>query len=183
MNAAMKRVMIVGGPGSGKSTLAEKLGAKTGLPVFYMDHIHWNPGWVERTKDEKNTLTREIHAKDAWIFEGNHSSTFHERVARADTLIWLDLALWLRVIRVLRRTVIYLGRSRPDLPENCNERLGMQTIEFLQFIWRTRQSGRAKVQRILDSAPSHLAIHHLKTPIDVQRFLVGIGQKGGTARP
>ncbi len=44
----MQRVMIVGGPGSGKSTLARRLGANTGLPVFHMDHTHWQPGWIER---------------------------------------------------------------------------------------------------------------------------------------
>ena len=82
----MKRVMIVGGPGSGKSTLARKLGARTGLPVYHMDHIHWMPGWVERPGHDKDRMTHEIHMKDVWIFEGGHSRTYQERFARADTV-------------------------------------------------------------------------------------------------
>ena len=56
-----------------------------------MDHIHYASGWVERSKAEKTRLTREVHALDEWIFEGGHSTTYPERVARADTLIWLDV--------------------------------------------------------------------------------------------
>ena len=63
----MRRVMIVGGPGSGKSTLARALGARSGLPVFHMDLIHWQSGWVERSKPEKDRLTHKVHRRDAWI--------------------------------------------------------------------------------------------------------------------
>ncbi|MDF9757302.1 Mg-chelatase subunit ChlI [Pseudomonas hunanensis] len=66
----MQRVMIVGQPGSGKSTLARKLGEQTGLPVVHIDTIHWQPGWVERSPDEKTRLCREVEARERWIFEG-----------------------------------------------------------------------------------------------------------------
>lgn len=71
----MQRVMIVGQPGSGKSTLARKLGQCTRLPVVHIDTIHWQPGWVERTWDEKTRLCLEVEARDNWIFEGGHSAT------------------------------------------------------------------------------------------------------------
>lgn len=171
MGNLMKRVMIVGGPGSGKSTLARILGASTALPVFHMDHIHWKPGWVERDRDEKDRMTHEIHMREAWIFEGGHARTYAERVARADTLIWIDLPVPLRLWRVLRRTATYRGETRPDLPEGCPERLNRETLDFVAFIWRTRNSGRAKIQSILDKAPAHLVIHHLKRREDVRVFL------------
>jgi adenylate kinase family enzyme len=56
----MQRVMIVGQPGSGKSTLARKLGQRTGLPVIHIDTIHRQPGWVERSWDEKTRLCHEV---------------------------------------------------------------------------------------------------------------------------
>ena len=52
-DAVMKRIMIVGGPGSGKSTLARVLGTRLSLPVFHMNHIHWQGNWVERPRVEK----------------------------------------------------------------------------------------------------------------------------------
>ncbi|WP_349775075.1 AAA family ATPase [Frigidibacter sp. SD6-1] len=52
----MQRIMIIGQPGAGKSTLAAALGQRTGLPVIHIDHIHWQPGWIERSSDEKTRL-------------------------------------------------------------------------------------------------------------------------------
>ena len=119
--------MIVGGPGSGKSTLATELGEITGLPVFHMDHIHWQPGWVMRDLDERIRLAGEIHLQDRWIQEGGLSRTYAERCARADTVIWLDLPLRVRLSRIVKRRVQYAGQTRPDLPENCPE------LTFIRF--------------------------------------------------
>ncbi|MTH96772.1 AAA family ATPase [Roseibium sp. RKSG952] len=167
----MKRVMIAGGPGSGKSTLARLLGERTGLPVFHMDHIHWLSGWVERSRDEKDRLTREVHMKERWIFEGGHSRTYAERVARADTFIWLDVPVGLRMARVLRRSARFYGQNRPDLPDGCPERFNARTLEFLRFIWRTRHSGRAKLEAIYRDPPEHLAPHHLTSLKQTEEFL------------
>lgn len=68
----MKRVMIVGGPGAGKSTLAAQLGEVTGLPVYHIDHIHYQAGWIERDSAVKSAMTNSVHAKDKWVFEGGH---------------------------------------------------------------------------------------------------------------
>lgn len=82
--------MIVGQPGSGKSSLARALGERTGLPVVHIDKIHWQPGWIERSREEKTRLCREAEAGKRWIFEGGHSLTWPSRLARAEMLVWLD---------------------------------------------------------------------------------------------
>lgn len=171
----MKRVMIVGGPGSGKSTLARLLGEKTGLPVFHMDHIHWKPGWVERPREEKDILSRQVHAADEWVFEGGHSSTYSERVARADTFIWLDVHVGLRMFRVLKRSAVYFGRNRPDLPEGCPERFNAQTAEFLQYIWSTRKTARAKLEAVYNQPPPHLKVIRLTSLAETNAYLKKIG--------
>jgi adenylate kinase family enzyme len=173
----MQRIMIVGQPGSGKSTLAQALGARTGLPVVHIDHIHWLPGWVERSRDEKTRLCREVEARESWIFEGGHSVTWDSRLARADLLIWLDLPVAVRFWRVVRRTVIYHGRTRPDLPENCPEGFHRETMPFWRFIWRTRNSARARLQRLWDSVPVDQAKLHLTSARDVRRYLDGLPPK------
>lgn len=170
----MRRVMIVGQPGSGKSTLARALGARTGLPVFHMDHIHWTAGWVERDADEKMRLVRGIHEQELWILEGGHSASYSARVARADTFIWLDVPLALRVWRVLRRLAVHYGRIRPDLPDGCPERFNAQTIEFLRFIWRTRHTARLRMRAIFEDPPDHLTVHRLRNLNEVRRFLTGV---------
>ncbi|WP_420332030.1 DNA topology modulation protein FlaR [Roseibium sp.] len=174
----MKRVMIVGGPGSGKSTLARRLGERTGLPVFHMDKIHWCAGWVERARDEKDRMTHEVHIQDRWIFEGGHSSTYPERVARADTFVWLDVPVGLRIFRVLKRSVVNYGTTRPDLADGCPERLDFQTIEFLRFIWRTRHSARAKLLAVYQEPPRHLDVFRLTTKLEFDAFLRTCAERG-----
>lgn len=164
----MQRVMIVGGPGTGKSTLARGLGAATGLPVHHMDRIHWLPGWVERDKVEKIRMARTIEETDAWIFEGSLSSTFPTRAARADTLIWLDLPVGLRLWRVTKRLIMTKG-TRPDLTEGCPERLSWDWLVFLKWIWDTRNSRRVQIRSLIVQN-THLKVHHLKTRADVRIF-------------
>ncbi|AVU78602.1 AAA family ATPase [Pseudomonas rhizophila] len=170
----MQRVMIVGQPGSGKSTLARKLGEHTGLPVVHIDTIHWLPGWVERTRDEKTRLCREVEARDRWIFEGGHSATWDNRLSRADLLIWIDRSATLRFWRVLLRTLLKHGRSRPDLPENCPERLA-NLPEFFRFMWRTKKSARAKMEQLVATAPSACSVVCLRSNRDTRIFLANIG--------
>jgi adenylate kinase family enzyme len=181
--SAMRRVMIVGGPGSGKSTLARDLGARSGLPVFHIDLIHWQAGWVERSKAEKDRPHRDVHRQDAWIFEGGHSRTYAERVARADTFIWLDVPVALRLWRVLRRSVIYFGRTRPDLPEGCPERINRETVAFIAYILRTRRSARARLEAIWRNPPTHLRTFRLRSVRDVRRFLEGVPEGRTAVRP
>ncbi|MFV0383927.1 AAA family ATPase [Paracoccus sp. (in: a-proteobacteria)] len=170
-SGAIRRIMIVGGPGSGKSYLSRRLAEVSGLPVFHMDHIHWLPGWVARDPVEKDMLTREIHDRDHWIFEGGHSRTYADRAARADLLIWLDLPVWLRIRRVLWRSVRHHGRTRPDLPSGCPEVLGRETIDFLRFIWRSRETSRQSVQRAIDRGRPALRVERLTRPAEVRDFL------------
>lgn len=167
----MKRVMIIGQPGSGKSTFAARLGEVTGLPVVHIDKIHYQPGWIERTPEEKTRLCREIHARDRWIFEGGHSKTWKERIERSDTIIWLDYPVALRLWRVIKRTLKYHGRSRPDMPDNCPERF---SIEFFSWIWKTRKTNRMKIQRIFDYAPEGKTMLALRSNQEMQAYLRSI---------
>ena len=163
--------MITGAPGSGKSTLAVAMGTLTGLPVFHMDIIHYKSGWIERTQSDKHKLTHNVHILDEWIFEGGHSRTYAERIQRADTFIWLDFPVLLRLYRVLWRAIKYRGKTRPDLPDGCPEQFNLQTLEFIGFILRTRKSARIKLQNIFKNPPSHLKVIRLSSIKEIEDYL------------
>jgi len=164
----IKRIMIIGQPGSGKSFLARKIGDQTGLPVVHIDNIHWQAGWRERSAEEKARLCAEVHAQEQWIFEGGFSRSWDDRLARADVLIWLDIPLWLRAIRVIRRTLQYHGSSRPDLPEGCPERFNW---EFTRWIWKTRTSGKKKMQAFYANTSAEKLKFHVQNRKHVSTLL------------
>ncbi|MFT7589399.1 MAG: adenylate kinase family enzyme [Limisphaerales bacterium] len=170
----MKRVMIVGASGSGKSTLALQLGKLTSLPVYHMDQIHYAPGWVERSPEEKLKLTKEVHQKNSWIFEGGHSVSYPSRVERADTLIWLDYPFSQRLYRVLKRTFNNIGVSRPDLSKDCPDQLNFRMLDFIWFIVRTRKSTRNKIEKIFINNPAHLRVFRFCTDKEVEGFRAGL---------
>jgi adenylate kinase family enzyme len=163
--------MIIGQPGAGKSTLARAVGEILHLPVFHIDHIHWQAGWVERTQAEKLELIEEVHAQERWVFEGGLSSTYEARLERADMLIWLDLPVLQRLWRVGKRSILHSGRTRPDLPAGCPERLDP---EFLRFIWRTRNTSRAKAAALFAKAPENKKLFQLRSQSAINGFLHGL---------
>jgi adenylate kinase family enzyme len=164
----MKRVMIVGQPGGGKSWLARQMGARTGLPVFHMDQIHWMPGWVMRPFEDRLRMATEVENSDEWVFEGGFSQSYAHRMSRADMLIVLDPPFMLRVWRVFKRTLRDYGRSRPDLPEDCPEQF---SAEFWKWIWDTRHTARAKNLKLVEQAGPGTTCHVLRTRQDVAQFL------------
>ena len=170
----MKRVMIVGGPGSGNSTLARALGAATGLPVHHMDHIHWMSGWQQRSRDQRRQMAMAVEAQETWIFEGGFSTTYANRLSRADTVIWLDLPVGLRLWRVTKRLFRYWGQVRPDLPEGCPEGIHKETWAFYVWIWTTRSTAREKLAAHLRVPPANARVHHLTSPAQVRGFLEDI---------
>lgn len=174
----MRRVMIVGGSGSGKSTLARELGRITGLPVYHMDHIHWMPGWKPRSRAQRTVMANAVEARDSWIFEGGFSATYDNRAFRADTLIWLDLPVGLRLWRVTWRLLRYWGRGRPDMPPGCREGLHRETLKFYCWIWSTRQSGRARIVRLIESSGGGTEVVHLRSPAQVAQYLASAGACG-----
>lgn len=163
--------MIFGGAGSGKSTLARTLGKISGLPVTHIDTIYWLPDWTMRPREEIGRLTRKIADSDQWIFEGNHSETMAHRASRADILIFLDISTPRRLWRIIRRTILYHGKSRPDMAEGCLERFDW---EFLKFAANYRKNGRIRALSFIEKAPSHLTKYHLRSPKEVKQFLAGI---------
>ncbi|WP_139975505.1 MULTISPECIES: DNA topology modulation protein FlaR [Brucella/Ochrobactrum group] len=169
-----RRIMIIGGAGSGKSSLARALSDITGLPVIHIDMLYWQPGWKMRSRDEIGRLASEVANQDRWIFEGNHSETMDYRASRADMLVFLDISTIRRLWRVIKRTAIHYGRSRPDMAEGCVERFDW---DFLKWVAGYHKDGRIRALAFLEKAPQHLAKHHLRRPKDVKRFLAQMARE------
>jgi len=171
----MRRVAIVGCSGAGKSTLARALGRRTGLPVIHLDRHFWNPGWVETPHDDWVSVHESLCARERWIMDGNFSRTLPARLARADTAVFLDFPTWRCVARVLRRVTTWHGRTRPDLPDGCPEKID---LEFLRWVAGYRRRSREKVVGLLDEHEGGAGVRvvRLRTPREVAAYLATTGR-------
>ncbi len=97
-----------GTSGSGKSTFAQELADRLELPYVELDALHFGPNWSEPTDEEFRARMRDAMdaAPDGWVIDGSYDAKLGNTVlAEADTIVWLDLPLWLKLRRLWNRTM------------------------------------------------------------------------------
>ena len=105
---ALKRINVRGTSGAGKSTVAAELARRLALPYVELDALHHGPNWSAPTAAEFRARVRAVMAAapEGWVIDGNYDSKLGDTVvAAADTLIWLDLPLPVKLRRVWRRSL------------------------------------------------------------------------------
>lgn len=152
----MKRIMIIGGGGAGKSTLARKLHEITDLPLFHLDYHFWNDGWVPTDDEKFLPMVEKMASGDEWIIDGNYSRTMNFRLAKADTIIFLDFSRWTLLTGIFKRRIMYNGKTRPDMNEGCPEKLDW---EFISWVWNFGKRSGVKQRNMLKQYPDKEILH------------------------
>jgi adenylate kinase family enzyme len=167
----MRRVLVIGSGGSGKTTFARRLARASGLPLVHLDSLYWRSGWQPTPDGEWDQVIADLIARDEWIIDGNYGRTLAVRLAACDTVIFLDVAPWRCVWRIVWRRWQFAGRERPDLPAGCPERL---TWEFLAWVWTYRQRRRPGIVKALCDAAGRVQVVVLRSDRDARTFLTGV---------
>jgi adenylate kinase family enzyme len=103
----LRRVNVKGTSGSGKTTFGQELARRLGVPFVELDALHHGPDWAEPTNDEFRARVREAidAAPEGWVIDGNYEAKLGDQVlGAADTIVWLDLPLRLKLGRLWHRT-------------------------------------------------------------------------------
>lgn len=167
----MNRIVVLGvSAGAGKSSFARKLSEKTTIPVYHLDAYFWKPGWVENSEEEFSAQQRKLVEKEHWIIEGNYSSTYNIREQRADTIIYLELPLIICLYRVVKRRIIYHGKTRPDLGEGCPEKLDKAFLKFIVSTYYERKiKMRKRIEQFKEENP-HNQVVLLRNQKEIDQF-------------
>lgn len=167
----MQKIMVIGSCGAGKSTLSKQIATVKNIPVIHLDQLYWKPNWVESTKDEFAAKQRTALVTENWVVDGNYGGTMDIRLARADTIVWLDLPVSICFYRVLKRIVKNYGKTRSDMTNGCPERFN---LEFLHYVLTFPFHARRRLVKKLEQKKDKPLIFHLKNRTEVQEFLEGL---------
>ena len=167
----MRKILVIGCCGAGKSTLSKKLSDRLGLPIIHLDQVYWKPNWVETPKLEFEKEVAELIQNNAYVMDGNYSSTLAMRLKEADTLIYLDYPTWLCFWRVIKRIIKHNGSTRPDMTDGCNERFD---LEFLHYVLAFKWIVGTRIEKILRKGDYQAKIFRLSNDKAVVKFLQSI---------
>ena len=99
------------------------------------------------TKEDYHTALRQALAQDAWIMDGDYSSTLPMRLARCDAVIYFNLPRLICLWGVLTRVMKSHGKVRPDMGDGCPERFDWA---FVKYTWNFQKNqgagGRALIR-------------------------------------
>ena len=165
----MQRVLIAGSSGAGKSTLAAELARRLGLPYTELDSLFHGPGWQPRSEFLDDV--RAVVAGEQWVSEWQYTEARPLLLARADTLIWLDLPRRTVMHRVLRRSLRRATGRGPIFNGNTEDfRDWVDPEHPIRWAWATHARMRALVLAATAERPE-LTVVRLASPAEVRRWL------------
>lgn len=152
----VERVAIFGRGCAGKSVLARELGATTGLPVIELDKEFWSSELEPLPRREWAQRQATLADQPVWIMDGDLGSydDVEPRLRRADTVVVLDMPLWLCAWRAWRR-----GSERRD---------------FWEWTVRWRRDSRPRLLSAVSDFALRAEIVVLRSPASVRRWLASV---------
>ena len=161
----MNKIIVIGCPGSGKSTFSRALHEKTGIPLFYLDMLYWNPDKTTVGHDVFRARLAEVLRKEAYIIDGNYQSTMEMRLEKCDTVFFLDYDLETCLDGIASRR----GKPRADMPWIETE----EDAEFMAFIQSYISESRPKVLGLLEKYKDKNVII-FKSREEAAKYLEGV---------
>lgn len=161
----MDRIAIIGCGGSGKTVLARRLADRLGLTVTNLDALYYDDSWNPTLMDRFAAVQRDLVAADRWIIEGNYASTLPTRLARADTVIFLDLPARTCLWGIAQRRWRYRGGQHAN---GVYDRINWS---FITYVIGYRRSMRPRVAGLLAEHGQHARYIRLTSRRHANRFL------------
>ena len=164
-----ERIVIIGNAGGGKSRLARGLAIKTGLPLYQLDLLQWNPGWIATPEADFRDRHDAAVAGERWIVDGVASwSSIAHRLECCDTVIFVDLPLWQHYWWAAKRQLASIARPRPDFVPDCP--MLPMTWRLARMMWWLHRDLRPKLVSAIDQYRGVKHLYVLRSAKELNDF-------------
>ncbi|PPS44098.1 adenylate kinase [Chroococcidiopsis sp. TS-821] len=172
----MKKVAVFGNAGGGKSTLSKRLSEIAGLPLYVLDKIQYPSGDTEVSQEEYQHIHQKILATDRWIIDGfGNKETLWLRLNEADTLVFVDLPLYVHFWWVTKRLIV--GYFKP--PEGWPQKSSIlkSSLRSYRVLWLCHKRLTPKYREYIQQAQSIKSVYHIQSPAQILQFFKCIENK------
>ena len=166
----MTRVAIIGNAGGGKSVLARYVSNTLGLPLHVIDDVQWRPGWSPAPQSDIARAHRAWLRDERWVIDGWGSlALIEDRLRAADTIVFVDLPLWVHYWSVTKRHVkALIGIREGWPPQGCSVRGTFRRL--LRVMWRVHHEMRPAILSLLQNRTLADRVVHVRSRRDLTRF-------------
>ena len=173
MNMSLgNRIAIVGNAGGGKSTLARELGRILDLPITHVDSIQYQSGWRRTPDKDCDRKLTEIARSDRWIIDGfGNDEVIERRIEIADTVLFVDFAIWRHYWWAFRRQLASRKGQRKELPEGCPEFNLACTKKLIKVMWLVHKEYTPWFRKLVIAKSETGNTVVLKDPSEIAKFV------------
>lgn len=166
----MKKVAVFGKPGSGKSTLSKHLASATGIKLYPLDSIVYKSNGEAVERELYDRAHEEILSTDSWIIDGfGPVDSFHQRLAAADTLIYIDLpypvSYWFVTKRLLKGILI----NPEGWPEGSSVLKG--TLQSYRVLKLSPKFWNGSLMEMLAETSRKKSLHVIRNVHELNQFV------------
>src|SRR5689334_3396890 len=166
----VKKVAVFGNAGGGKSSLARRLAQLTRLPLYVVDMMQHRPGGSAVPQDEFLAAHAQLLQRDSWIIDGYGSVKLSwERFSVADTLVYVDLPLYVHFFWITKRLLKGLFVSPEGWPEGSP--VLSSSLSSYRVLWSCHRHLTPKYRALVSEAQARKRVHHLRSAGEMRAFL------------
>ena len=115
--------------------MARRLAAEHGLPYREVDALLCNPDWTRVSDDAYHAAHGALIARNGWVIDGFGTwPSVEARFARADTIVLVDLPLWVHFWLATERQIAWQKGTLQDGPAGHGE--PPETRALFETIWQ-----------------------------------------------
>ena len=169
----MKKVAVFGNTGGGKSRLSRQIATATGLPLHVLDKIQFKPGEIPISPEDFSKAHKKILDRETWVIDGfGNPKLLWQRLDIADTLVYIDLPIYLHFWWVTKRFVTSYFSPPPGWPQNSP--LWKSSMNSYKILYLCEKHLTPKYRDYIEKYKRTKTVYHLRSPKQIAQFIESI---------